>query len=240
MSNNLWQSWDNIIDYIKLEMGAYVLDLELSDDEIVNILKEHTLPFFSRYSPLIRYYYMTDEENMIQDNPTRIYQIKNFKYKVIKILEVIGKPDIMDYNTTISTQVYSGDVTDILAQNYITQASSTVLAPDTYQFFPPDKVELIKSNNSFWLSNDFILKLACAHDDPSTISGDLYNYFRDLATADIMNAVGRIRSKYQSFGSPVGQIDLTSQDLIQEARQLKQETIDKLDRLPPEQYIWVF
>jgi len=120
------------------------------------------------------------------------------------------------------------------------QTKSTVLAVDSYEFFPPDKIELIQSNNSLWLSRDFIVKVSCIHDDPSTVDPDMYHYLRDLATADIMRFIGKIRTKYQSFASPVGQVDLSAQELLQEGKQLKQETLDKLDRTPPDNYLYVF
>ena len=237
--DNLWQSWENVLDYIKLEMGAYVLDLELSDDEIIEIIKQHTLPLFSRYSPLIRYYYVTDEDNLIRTEPTYVYQIKNFDYRILKILEIIAKPDILDYNQNIAATLYSGDITNLLGQNYMLQSKSTVLATDSYEFFPPDKIELIKSSNSLWISRDFVVKFECIHNSPSTIHGDLYDYFKQLATADIMRAVARIRTKYQSFATPVGQVDLTAQELLQEAKEIRREVIDTLDKMPPDKYLWI-
>jgi len=237
MSISTWQNWDNLIDYIKLNMGAPALALEYSDEDMVKIIKNHVLPEFSRYIPLMRYYLMREEENCIQENPTKIYEIKNFPYKIIKIDEIISQPGILDMLQTASTAIYSGDITNLLGANYVNQAKTTVLADDTWTFLPPNKIELIKSMNSMWIYDNFIAKFACVHDDPTTVDPDLYVYLRDLALAEIMLFIGRIRTKYQSFNTPVGQVDMNAQEFIQEGQNLKREVLEKLDRLPPDHYL---
>jgi len=233
-----WQNWDNLIEYIKLNLGASVLSIEFSDDDLIKIIKNHVLPEFSRYIPLYRYYLLTEEENCIQHEPTKIYEIKNFPYKIIKIDEIITKPNLLDYNQNISVALYSGDITNLLGTNYILQSKTLVLADDTWTFIPPNKIELIKSNNSIWVYDDFIAKLACIHEDPTTVDPDLYPYLRDLALAEIMIYIGRIRTKFQSFNTPIGQIDMPAQELLQEGQQLKERILEKLDRLPPDHYIY--
>ena len=233
-----WQNWNNLIDYVKLNLGAPALSLEYSDEDMLKIIKDHVLPEFSRYIPLYRYYMLTEDENCIQYEPTKIYQIKNFPYKIIKIDEIISKPNLLDLVQTVSTALYSGDITNLLGANYTLQAKTVVLADDTWTFLPPDKIELIKSSNSIWIYDDFIAKMACIHNDPTTVDPDMYVYLRDLALAEIMIFIGRIRTKYQNFSTPVGQVEMPAQEYVQEGQQLKRETLDKLDRLPPDHYLY--
>jgi len=233
-----WQNWDNLIDYIKLNLGAPALALEFKDEDLLKILKNHSLPEFSRYIPLMKYYMLTEAENCIRTEPTKIYQIKNFPFKIIKVDEIISKPNMFDLAQTASTALYSGDVTNLLGSNYMLQSKTTVIADDTWTFMAPDKIELIKSYDSLWTYDDFIAKLACIHNDPTTIDPDMYVYLRDLALADIMIYIGRIRTKYQSFNTPVGQIDMPAQELVQEGNQLKREIKDKLERIPPDHYVY--
>jgi hypothetical protein len=233
-----WQNWNNLIEYIKLNLGVPPLNIEFSDDDLVNIIKEHVLPEFSRYIPLYRYYLLTEAENCIQYEPTKVYQIKNFPFKIIKVDEIIAKPNLFDLVQTTSTALYSGDITNLLGANNMLQAKTTVIADDTWTFIPPDKIEMIKSSNSVWIYDDFIAKLACVHNDPSTVDPDMYVYLRDLALAEIMIFIGRIRTKYQNFSTPAGQVELDAQNLMQEGQQLKREVLEKLDRLPPDHYLY--
>jgi len=233
-----WQNWDNLISYIKLHLGAPIMKIEFSDDELIQIISEHTLPEFSRYFPLLRYYMFTEEDNCIQYEPTKIYQIKNFPYKVIKIDEIIAKPNIIDLNQNTAVAMYSGDVTNLLGANYMNQAKLTVLADDTWTFISPDKIELIKSNNSMWIYDDFMAKLACIHPDPSTVDPDAYIFLRDLAAADIMIFIGKIRKKFRQFATPAGTVEINADEIIQEGLQLKQTTIENLLRMPPDHYLY--
>ena len=233
----VWQSWENLIDYIKGELGAPVLNIELNDDDILNIIKKHVLPLFSRYDPLMMYYTMFQETNCIQYEPTLIYQVKDFPYAIMRIDSIISKPNLIDWNQNVSVALYSGDITNLLGTNYMLQSKLEVIAQDTYKFLPPDKIELIKSNNSMWIYDDFIVKFACVHDNPSTVNPDLYEYLKQLALARVMIRLGRIRTKFQSFQTPAGQVDLTAQELIQEGQQLHERVIQDLDRIPPDHYL---
>jgi len=233
-----WQNWDNLIDYVKLNLGAPALALEYKDNDLLKIIKDHVLPEFSRYIPLYRYYMLTEVDNCIQYDPTKIYQIKDFPFKIIKIDQIIAKSNLFDLAQMNSTALYSGDITNLLGANVMLQSKATVIADDTWTFMAPDKIEMIKSNDSVWMYNDFIAKLACIHNDPTTVDPDMYVYLRDLALAEIMIFIGRIRTKYQNFNSPVGQVEMPAQEYIQEGQQLKRETLDKLDRLPPDHYLY--
>ena len=238
-SNNVpvWQSWENLIDFVKGELGAPVVNIELTDDDIMNIIKKHVLPLYSRYDPLFMYYLLFETTNCIQQNPTKIYQIKNFPYAILRIDQIIAKPNIMDWNQSTSVSLYTNDITNLLGANYMLQSKLEVLAQDTFRFLPPDKIELLKSNNSIWIYDDFIAKLGCIHDNPSTVNPDLYEYLKQLSLAEIMIRLGRIRSKFQSFQTPAGQIDLDAQELKQEGQMLKKEILQDLDRMPPDHYV---
>ena len=52
------QSWNNILSYIKLGLGAPLNLLEFSDEELIQNLKEHVLPFFSQ---LLRVHFFEDK-----------------------------------------------------------------------------------------------------------------------------------------------------------------------------------
>ena len=235
---DVWQSWDNVIDYVKSELGAPIINIELTDDQIMDQIKNHVLPLFSRYSPYYVYYIMTEENNCIQENPTKIYQFKNFPYKIIRIDQIIAKPSLIDWNQNFATSLYATDITDLLGANYALQSKLVVLAQDTYSFIPPDKIELIKSQNSVWIYDDFIVKVACVHQSPATIDPDMYDYCRKLSLARIMKILGTIRAKFQNFATPAGQIQLNSEQMRQEGMQLEREIMDQLDRLPPDHYVY--
>jgi len=235
---NTWQNWNNLLDYIKLGFGADVQQIEFDDNRIIEIIKNHVMPRFSRYVPLMRYYYLTEAENLIQSDPSKIYEIKNFPYQIIKVDKVISKANYFDISQFYNVAINGQDITDFLAGNNILQSQSMVMADDTWRFFSPNRLEIIKGANTVQISDDFILELLCVHDDPQTIDPDMYEYFRDLALGEIMIYIARIRSKFSNFNTPFGNVEVNADQLKQEGEQLKNDIIQKLEHLPPDHYVY--
>jgi len=69
-------------------------------------------------------------------------------------------------------------------------------------------------------------------EDFSEIPNDLHIHFLNLALADIMVSLGRIRKRYGggNLRTPFGEIPLES-EIFDEGKTLKAETIEKLERL---------
>ncbi len=55
------QNWNNILNYVKLNLGAPLNLIEMSDDEIIENLKDQVLPVFSQYCPLKKWTYISPE-----------------------------------------------------------------------------------------------------------------------------------------------------------------------------------
>lgn len=231
-----WQSWDNILDYIKTELGADVMKLELTDQQIVEKIQMHVLPEFSAFSGLHKWYKMF-ESNIVSTDPVLRYQFKDFPYKIMEVLGKIDKANYVDYDHMFSQSV-TGDVTDYLVrQNYL-DIANMVRADNSYRFIAPDIIEVNKAGFSY-LSDEFILEVEVVHNDPTTIHPDMYDMFRDLATAYIMNAIGKIRKKFNNFNTPFGQIQMNAEELISDAKELRNTTLELLRRTPPDQVVWV-
>ncbi len=235
-----WQTYANLLDWVKLNIGATTNAFEFSDEDMIDIFRDHTIPEFSKYIPLIRYYRVTYDNNLITESPTRLYQIKNFCYKIMKINSIIGTSTLQDMDMLYlqAGRQSAYDVTDMLmAANYAHMAA-VAIPPQTWRFFAPDKIEVINASDTMSLNNDFIAELACIHDNPTTINPDSYNLLRDLALADIMIYVGRIRSRFESFSGPYGEVQVVSRSWVDEGSQLREKTLEALKNLPPDDYIF--
>jgi len=233
---NTWQSWANVLDEIKTELGADVVKLEVSDQQIIKKLYDHVLPEFSSYSGLSRYYKVTDG-HLISTDPIRTYQIKDFDYRILGINGKIDKSSYIDMQMN-QMQHMSGDISDFLIrQNYL-DISNMVRADDSYRFIAPNQVQLIKASLSYF-SSEFILDLDCVHKDPSTIDTTLYKEFTDLSVAYCLNWIGKIRKKFSNVSTPFGEIQLNADEMIQEGKELKRTTLEALLRTPNSQIVWV-
>ena len=91
------QNWNNVLSYIKLNLGAPLNLIEMSDDEIVENLKEHTLQTFSQYCPLKKWVYIGPEHAVnttgTPGKPQYVFKIpKPDDEPIVDILEVIFGP----------------------------------------------------------------------------------------------------------------------------------------------------
>lgn len=234
---DVWADWDNLIQYVKLNLGADNQQFEYSDEQILEIIQEHTLPEFSRYSPKERYFRIGEEE-LISQHPTLMYQFKDCG-KIIKIQEVIptGNMTASD-QIQIQSQNLGGDITDYLLSVNMLHMSQIAQAPSTWSFRAPDKILIQKSDANLSYSRGFIIKLGLVHTDPTTVDPDGYEYLKELSLADIMIYIGRLRSKFKDLSTPYGQIQNNSDELLQEGKQLKQETVEALRTRPPDDFIF--
>jgi len=235
----VWQTYTNLLDWVKLNLGAKTQKFELSDEDMIDIFRDHSLPEFSKYVPLIRYYRVTYEENLITEHPTFIYEFTDFCYSILKINNVIGTANLQDldlmYNQAGRQTSY--DVSEFLMSANYSHMSAIAIPPQTWRFFPPNKIELMHTSDAMTLNHNFITELACVHNDPTTIDPDMYNFLRDLALADIMIFVGRIRSRFESFTSPYGEVQVASRSWVDEGNQLREKTLESLRNLPPD--LWI-
>lgn len=91
------QNWNNILNYIKLALGAPLNLVEMSDDEIIENLKEQVLPVFSQYCPLKKWIYIGPEHAQntagTPGQPQYVFKIpKPDDEPIVDILEVIFGP----------------------------------------------------------------------------------------------------------------------------------------------------
>ena len=232
-----WSNWSNLLDYIKLNLGASVNSIEFTDQEIINIIKNHVLPEFSRYVPYEMYYLLYENTDAIQSYPFYIYQINTDKI-ILRVNSLIRKPNLLDLSQYYNIQQNGGDITNyLITMNTVTMASD-VIPQDTWKFRSPNKLEVIKGSNNYGVSNDFIVTLDCVHPDPSTIDVDQYKLLKNLALAEIQIYLGKVRTKFQTFNTPQAQVDLLASELLQEGKELKDRTIQELDELTPDHFVW--
>ena len=231
-----YQSWDSILDAIKTELGADVMALELSDQKIIEKIQMHVLPEFSAYSGLHKWYKMT-EGHIISEDPVYTYQFKDFPYKIMEVINKIDQANYISYDHLFSQSV-TGDISDYLTrQNYL-DMSNMVRADDTWRFKGPDTIEVTKAALTYTIK-EFIVEVEVVHNDPTTIATDMYDLFKDLAISYIMNAIGKIRKKFNNFNTPFGEIRMNADELISDAKEMRREALENLRKTPPDQVVWV-
>lgn len=229
------QTWDNVIDYIKLNLGADVQKLEFNDDRLIEIIKEQSLAEYSAYESYTTYYTLTTL-HLISESPFLIYEIgDDFPYRILELKRRIDQT--FDYGDMLTVPSAANIVDNLIRANYLDMSRIT-RAEHSMRFDPPNRIMVIEPSINYEYQRDFILELGVVHESPLTIHPGTYDLFKNLALGDIMIFLAKIRNKFNNFGSPFGQINLDADQLLQEGKEIKGLAIQELKRNPPDQYIW--
>ena len=239
------QNWNNILSYIKTHLGATLNFIELSDEDIVDYIKEHTLYEFSQYVPLKKQCIISEKDKL----PEEKGQLKG-RYKIpvkddeviIDILNVYyssktgrsGSSSWDDpfYDTKFAddsssqNQSYFGMI-DSAINNVYSDIQSHMRAKNTWEFFNPDILQF-----------DFEIDIATVvynipHVSPATIRPDLYNSaFKKLCLGQIQKILSSVRSKYSEISTPFGPIRLDYQELKSDAQMNIDQAMEILKTVP--------
>lgn len=221
-----------LLSYIKTNLGFPFQFLELQDAEILSYVSEFTLREFGHYFPdtnTIGLNLMT-ASNKVPGKANEFYITDPDGREILNVAEVVfsgsnyiihGQPPLGPMSLgeipqwTLSNEI-AGWLKTFSSWNYTTV------------FRPPNIISIRPTPNSEeWVAVEYEREHST---DFSTIPNDLQMYFSEMALADIMITIGRIRKKYGEGGgikTPFGDIPLSS-DIYEEGKEKKAALIEKL------------
>jgi hypothetical protein len=231
------QNWNNIISYIKYNLGMPFNLLELSDNDIIDYLKNQVLPEFSQHIPNKLFIKITPADQTVNDGRNITYHQYEYKLNIPDDVYVIGVENVF-WNqaapfTENSWNTIFIDPTDVvLANAYTTLRESMQVVPE-FNFFPPRTITL-----SLMMGNGLVAEVNTIHTALDTIQPDLYNStFKKMCLSAILKYLYSIRSKFNNLSTPFGQIQLNTQDLQTRFQQIDQEVADSFNWIPPNQLL---
>ena len=222
------QTWNNVLSYIKMNLGVPLNMIELSDEDIINYLSEHTLVEFSNYVPKIKYYLLT-EKDLVDE--------KLAKYKIDVDDYIIDVTDIYTYRYSSPSSISSVSPDEIIKtviENKYTDMVKSLSSTITYKFEEPNYLIFYDSMIKSFLPA--VVEYSTIYKNLSEIPADMYHYFKKLCLADIKILIGNMRTKYH-LSTPIGRIDNNGEILKEEGWRLRQAVIENLRTLPPDKFI---
>jgi len=223
------QSWNNILSYIKANLGVPINMLELSDDDLVTYLSENTLVEFSNYVPKTEYT-LIDKGNLVDDKIYK-YEIPVNKY-IIDVVDVYT----LKYQvpSDMSPMTSPEDIIKRVIENKYSDIVRSLNSVITFKFEQPKYLIFFTDAITQYLPA--VVEYQTVYDNLNEIPADMYQYFKKLCLADTMIMVGNMRSKFQ-LSTPFGQIMTNADELKQLGMQLRQEVLQALNTLPPDKLI---
>lgn len=226
------QNWNDILEYIKINLGGQINLIELSDDDMVKMLKNQVLSFFSQYSPDKKYVLINSNSRLesLKGQPQFRYNIPIDKDEyIIDIFDIY----ITSSETLLNTFAYDymGAIDTVMANTYI-DAIKSLQVRNTWEYRPPREILFDQEISAA------IVVYNVPHKLLETVKPDVYHImFKPLCLANIKLWIASMRSKYQGLQTPFGTIELNWQQLQQEGLQEKEKIEQMLMSLPPDKLI---
>jgi len=232
------QTWNNVLEYIKLELGVPVNLLEMSDEDIIKYIKNHVLPEFSQYVPAFKFKVITENNRIIMDaGPMYAYKIpKDENDQIIDIYDVYYSATGSITSDMLNNYMLNTvDVINTVILNEFNDLVSSLKSRQTWDFKAPDLLYFDKElpNGSALVVYNIV------HQTLDTIRPDMYRYFKKYCAGYVKVWLARFRSKFESLATPVGQLSINWQQLLQEGKQDIQEVYQILETIPPDHLIVV-
>lgn len=231
------QSWNDVLKYIKINLGVPLNVLELSDDDIVENLKDQILPVFSQYSPkkAFKAIYPSNRIDDIGGKPLYQYRIplEEEEY-IIDILSVYFSESydlIHSFSTLISSPMQT---IDLVIWNSYRDIKRSLMKKNTWEFLPPDVI-LFDDEIKF-----SVIEYQTVHHELNTIEPDKYHLmFKKLCLSNVKLWLSAMRSKFENLTTPFGPINLNYEKMQQEGQQEREEVMQLLNMLPPDVLIHI-
>jgi hypothetical protein len=224
-----------VLSYIKRNLGFPFMHLEWEDKDILSYIKNDTVREWSYYIPDVKKMPLNLqlEANKVPGRVNEFYLNEPEGREILNIKDVyfdqgnlyaLGHPpfgvfshyELRDWALSVEqsmeTKMFSSwDYTFEFEHPNIVRISP----------YPFNELKFVTVEYERMQSPDF-----------SEVPNDLQVLFLEMALADIMIALGRIRKRYGggTLRTPFGEIPLES-DIFDEGKQKKSEIIEKLERL---------
>jgi len=227
---------NEVLEYIKDNLGWPFMFLELEDNKIIDYFTKHSRKTFSYYIPQKKTLGLNTSSTSLKV-PGKANEFYINEPNGLEILNVV------DMYTSASDLYLFGhpplgvfshfDLREWALQTEMAMATKMFSTYDyTFEFKHPNIIRISPYNASAGLGIVTIEYERMQPEDLSGIPNDLQKYFKDLALADILIVIGRIRKRYGggNLRTPFGEIPLEA-DIYEEGKELKREVIEVLERL---------
>jgi hypothetical protein len=226
---------NRVLNYIKDNLAFPFMQLELTDEQIIEYFTKYTIKEFSYYVPEVKTMPLnvTLEMNRVPNKQNEFYLHEPQGLEILNVVDIyfdqgdwyaLGHPPFGVFNHF--------ELRD--------WALRVEMAGQTKMFSSFDHTFEFKHPNIIRVSPVFpsqLRQVAVEYErqqnpDLSGIPNDLHHEFEHLALADIQIVIGRIRKRYGggNLRTPFGEIPLES-EILEEGKELKREVIEKLERL---------
>lgn len=188
----------DVLRYIHRMLGAAMQEIELSDDEIMRVVFQESLPTYSKYFPYHIKETITSEDS-IGGGYTNVYKIPN-----IDRLEIIGVHRVWLDNMN----QFGGSLLPVVNNPYETQLLmdqlSKTITPTTFEYEAPD---LVTIRPKIYKLGQAMIEINTIHPKHlRTIPMNMRDQFLRLALDDVLISLWPLRHRFESYTTVYGSL----------------------------------
>lgn len=187
-----------VLRYLNRMLGTVVQELELSEDEMMRVVFQESLPTFSKYFPY-RYRLVITEKDSIGPQYNNTYRIPNNDH-----LEIIGIHRIwLGHNNQ-----FGGNLLPLVNNPFETQLLndflSATITPTTFEFQAPNIVSI---RPKIYNMGSAMIEVKAVHPKHmKTIPMDMRDQFLQLCLYDVLQSLYPLRHRFESLTTPYGNL----------------------------------
>jgi hypothetical protein len=218
-----------VLNYIKRNLGFPHMFIELDNNSILEYVRDFTIPEWSHYFPDINTIGFNPQvaSNKVSGKSNEYYITDPLNLEILGIVDIYWpQNDYIIHGHPIMGPMSMGELPsfalDAEVAGWVKQFSSF---DKTFEFKHPNIVRISGMGLGDWIAIEYE---RIHPSDFSKITNDLQNYFLELALADIMIQISKIRKRYANgnLKTPYGEIPL--EDPGEEGQTKKREILEKL------------
>ena len=221
------------VQYIKRYLGYPAVSLELSDDQIVEIIKHEALMQFETYVP--------DVGKIFIRKGSKKHRVKKHLYHVIdpKDREVFVVQSVDPEQSELLANSYPytvpivnyNNIPDLLLD--ISKAHVSMKFGKSLLWYQETGRPQVWIWSEDGLSSKYLVTYTRSHSpDLSSINREYAIDFYNLCLAYTMIGIGNIRTKYSSLNTPIGDISISG-SLLEEGQTMLTSTLESLQKKAP-------
>lgn len=220
-----------VLNYVKDNLGFNFMTVEMTDEQIIDYFTTYTVRTFSYYFPDVNRINLNPllESNQVSGRGNEYYVNDPEGLEILNIKNIYFDQSDLYANCHPPIGPFSQGELRMWALDVANAGMLKMFGnyDRTFEFMHPNRVRISPVPNNI---RAITIEYERIHrSDLGTIPNEFQTMFCDLAMADIMMVIGRIRKRYGdgNLRTPFGEIPLQS-DIFEEGKELKRELIEKM------------
>lgn len=223
----------DVLEYIKDNLGWPFMFVELEDEKILDYTTKHTRKTYSYYVPqkVMTSLNTSVESNQVPGRSNEYYITEPSGLEILNVVDIYTTSGDLYMFGHPPLGVFSmGELKEWALSVHNSMMTKMFSSFDyTFEFKHPNVLRISPVTSALgWVAIEYE---RMQPEDLSGVPNDLQREYKDLALADILIVIGRIRKRYGggNLRTPFGEIPLDA-DVYDEGKELRRETIEKLER----------